>query len=115
MSKKSTDRSRWPLVIIVLGAVFLLVAAGSFIFFSSNGNPLTPPTQTMIPVGAGDIVRVSAADAYAAQTANQAVIVDVRSLEEYSQSHIEGAISIPLNDLPARMGELDPEDWIVPY
>ena len=38
--------------------------------------------------------------------APDAVILDVREPDEWQAGHIEGAIHIPLADLPARVGEL---------
>ena len=42
-----------------------------------------------------------------------AVIVDVRSENEFKSGHIESAVNIPLNDLRSRMDELPkgPEIW----
>jgi rhodanese-related sulfurtransferase len=37
------------------------------------------------------------------------VVLDVREPHEWAAGHIEGAIHIPLGDLPARVGELDPQ------
>ena len=37
------------------------------------------------------------------------VVVDVREPFEWQAGHIEGALHIPLRDLPARVGELDPQ------
>lgn len=36
------------------------------------------------------------------------VVLDVREDHEWAAGHIDGAIHIPLGDLPARVGELDP-------
>jgi hydroxyacylglutathione hydrolase len=36
----------------------------------------------------------------------QAVVLDVRRDSEWSQSHLDGAVHIPLHELPARLGEL---------
>jgi len=36
-----------------------------------------------------------------------AQILDVRNLTEYSSSHVDGAINLPLGRLPERLGELD--------
>jgi rhodanese-related sulfurtransferase len=36
------------------------------------------------------------------------VVLDVREDHEWAAGHIDGAIHIPLADLPARVGELDP-------
>lgn len=35
-------------------------------------------------------------------------VLDVREPEEWAAGHIQGAIHVPLGDLPARAGELDP-------
>jgi rhodanese-related sulfurtransferase len=36
------------------------------------------------------------------------VVLDVREDHEWAAGHIDGAIHIPLGQLPARVGELDP-------
>lgn len=36
------------------------------------------------------------------------VVLDVREQHEWDAGHIDGAVHIPLGDLPARVGELDP-------
>lgn len=38
-------------------------------------------------------------------------IIDVRSPEEYQESHIKGAISIPLDEVASRAGEI-PKDGV---
>ncbi len=43
------------------------------------------------------------------------VVIDVRPAEEYGILHIAGAISIPLNELKARLDELPREQEIVAY
>jgi rhodanese-related sulfurtransferase len=42
-------------------------------------------------------------------TADGWVILDVRESWEWAEGHIEGAVHIPLGDLPARVDELDPQ------
>ncbi len=37
------------------------------------------------------------------------LLLDVRSAGEYRTGHVPGAINIPINELPARLGELDGE------
>jgi rhodanese-related sulfurtransferase len=44
-----------------------------------------------------------------------AILLDVRPALEYRQGHIAGARSIPLDQLEARLSELDPEREIVAY
>lgn len=45
--------------------------------------------------------------------AGGALLVDVRTPEEFSARHIEGAVNIPLADLDRRMAELGPRDRAV--
>lgn len=43
------------------------------------------------------------------------VLLDVREVWEFQLVHLDGAISIPLGELPKRYGELSPADEIVVY
>lgn len=40
-------------------------------------------------------------------------VIDVRTPEEFAQGHIPGARLIPLNELPARAGEIDRHDEVI--
>lgn len=42
-----------------------------------------------------------------------AVIVDVRTVEEFSEGHVPGSVNIPLNQLQAKIQELKKDDKIV--
>jgi rhodanese-related sulfurtransferase len=42
-------------------------------------------------------------------------IIDVRSREEYQESHIKGAISVPLNEIASRAGEIPKDSIAVLY
>lgn len=42
-------------------------------------------------------------------------ILDVRPTDEFAQGHVPHALNIPLNDLNARLSELDPKQEIVAY
>ena len=48
-------------------------------------------------------------------SAGDVVLVDVRPPEEYAAGHIEGAQSIPLEELARRLAELPPDAEIVAY
>jgi rhodanese-related sulfurtransferase len=50
-----------------------------------------------------------------ALVARGAVLLDVRSEVEYAIGHLDGAINIPVDELPARTDELDPHASIVVY
>jgi rhodanese-related sulfurtransferase len=41
------------------------------------------------------------------------LLLDVREPREYAHCHIEGSVHIPMNDIPSRLAELDPEQEIV--
>jgi rhodanese-related sulfurtransferase len=43
----------------------------------------------------------------------QPLLLDVREPWEYQTCHIEGATLIPMNTIPARQEELDPESTII--
>lgn len=43
------------------------------------------------------------------------VLIDVRSAEDFAQGHIPGALSIPLADLPGKLGSLPKDKTIVAY
>ena len=52
---------------------------------------------------------------YMVDSGRNFVLLDVREEWEYQLVHIEGAVSIPLGELPKRFGELSPVDEIVVY
>lgn len=47
--------------------------------------------------------------------AGEVLVLDVRPAEEYAAGHIPGAVSVPLADLPARLGTLPAGTEIVAY
>ncbi len=58
---------------------------------------------------------LSRADFLLRLTAGDTVVLDVRPVLEYRQGHVAGARSIPLDELEARIGELDPQFDVVAY
>jgi rhodanese-related sulfurtransferase len=54
--------------------------------------------------------------AYIAEHPSDSItLLDVRQLSEYQESHIPGAVLIPLPELNDRLGELDPEKPTLVY
>ncbi len=43
------------------------------------------------------------------------MVIDVRSREEYEQSHIKGSISIPLGEIPLHLAEIPRDKLVVLY
>jgi len=59
------------------------------------------------PAGTGPGAEpMSLAEATQRRDRGEAVIVDVRSRQEYEAGHLSGALSLPLDELEARVGEL---------
>ena len=84
--------------------------------------PATPPPVISAATSAApsdvpypDVIRVSVGNARAAQELKQAVFVDVRDKAQYAQSHIAGALSIPLSEFESRLNELNKDQWIITY
>jgi 3-mercaptopyruvate sulfurtransferase SseA len=74
--------------------------------------------QAPMPVSDEDLAkarRISRAEAMKMVKAKKAVYIDVRSKEIYEESHIPGAINIPLSQLPARFKDLPPKKFLITY
>jgi 3-mercaptopyruvate sulfurtransferase SseA len=75
--------------------------------------PVVQPAAPADPLA--EAPRISAADAKKALDAGQAILVDVRSLDSWQEEHAKGAISIPVNEIYARSGELPKDKQIIAY
>ena len=79
--------------------------------------PTSASTPNNVPLSEAQVERIPVEAALAALQSGAAVIVDVRSAEAYAQSHIKGAISIPLAEIennPTGL-KLDKQQWIITY
>jgi hypothetical protein len=103
-------KSLFPLFLLG-GGVLLLLAGLVSVFFNQKPEAIGAAT----PASVEQVQRVSLEDARAALDSGTAVFLDVRSRESYAAAHIPGAVLIPLNELPTRMGELNQGSWIIPY
>jgi hydroxyacylglutathione hydrolase len=70
-----------------------------------------------VAVGDGDVIEISPVMSVRALAAvrhhRPVVVVDVRSNSEWGAGHIDGAVHVPLPDLPGRIGELPAgELWV---
>lgn len=59
--------------------------------------------------------QISAAEVRAQLRAGGVILLDVRPWVEYQAGHLPGAISIPLDELERRLGELLPDKTVVAY
>jgi rhodanese-related sulfurtransferase len=71
-------------------------------------------TPTLMHWGSFGDVTVEEASNLIADKPNL-VILDVRTQSEYDDGHIEGAILIPVQELPDRLDELDQSDELLVY
>ncbi|OGO31097.1 MAG: hypothetical protein A2Z16_15560 [Chloroflexi bacterium RBG_16_54_18] len=115
MPQRRAPSSILPLVLVALGVLLILGAGGWYYYLNLSPPEIVQPSSSVEEENYPDVARVSLADAKAAYDTGSAVFVDVRSAESYAQSHIPGALSIPLAELPDRISELKPSDWIITY
>ncbi len=108
-------KSILPIALIIFGGLLFLGTAAWYIYTNASQPDLTLVPTAIVESTYPEIPRISVQDAKAAYDIGNAVFVDVRDPETYAQSHIVGAISIPLQDLPNRIKELDPQAWIITY
>ena len=110
---KRKQNSSVPIFLAIGGGLLLIAAA---ILLATQNAPTAPTSAAPFEEETyPEIPRVSLDEAKAALDSGSAIIVDVRSAEAYQASRIKGAINIPLADLETRLGELDPNQWIITY
>ncbi len=120
MAKKTKNRGNSfnpALGVVLLGVVLLVIAGVVLITQGQNRNnqPVATVAVQTNDIPYPEVPRVSLADAKAAFDAGNAVFVDVRSASDYASEHISGALSIPESEMPTRLTELNPQDWIITY
>ena len=108
MPKKKKKTFDSTSLLIFGGGMVVVLGAAVLIGLLSKGTPFSVPAAENIP-------RVTVAEAKAAQENGSAIILDVRDEESYTNSHIAGALLIPLTELQQRLKELDKEKWIITY
>ena len=91
--------SRFALVLLALLAAAFLPGA------SRVGSAQQPPIE---------LIRVDQVNALL-QKGTPAQLVDVRSRQEYLTRHIKGAISIPLDTIELRAGDISRQGLVVLY
>ena len=75
------------------------------------------PQNNGIPRTEADVPRIEVHAAKAALDSGQAILVDVRSVDQYAKGHAAGAISIPLEKFEVSIDKLSLEksQWIITY
>ena len=104
----------FPIILMVIGLVILIGAiAGVFLLSGNDDQPVVSNTEPEVPYP--QIQRVDLSTAKEAFDNGTAVFVDVRGEAYFQEGHIPGAVSVPLNQLEARLDELGQNDWIILY
>ena len=101
------------LVVVILGIVFSLGSWRSSPA-DSAANPTALPLSTR-PIPYPEVPRISVQQAREQLAQGEILMVDVRSRASYDSQHIEGALSLPEDEIESRLDELDRERTIVLY
>jgi hypothetical protein len=112
---KSSNRSKRPILLMAIGGILILFAVGVLLLNPPDQTATLPGTSLATESSFPEIPRVSLTDAKAAHDAGTAVFVDARPQSSYASGHIPGALSIPADQLPQRLGELNKSSWIITY
>lgn len=120
MSRKSRkNKTKNKASLLVVGAGLALVIFAAFLLLRQPSQPAaatqSPSPQHSAEETFPEISRVSLADSKASLDSKEAIFIDVRDASAYAESHVPGALSIPLAELDERLGELDPSQWIITY
>ncbi|MBA2732818.1 MAG: hypothetical protein H0U54_07980 [Acidobacteria bacterium] len=83
---------------------------------SGNSSAATPQPPSSGSIAPSDgVKRVTTVEVREALSKGTALVVDVRGDVAYKQSHIKGSISVPLEQVAARVKELPRDKMIVTY
>jgi len=89
-------------VVAVMVGVFVYQGAGEL-----SGNPILKSQD--------DVPRLTVAEVQQAMQNEGAVLLDVRTPEQYAASHVQGALSVPVSDLDSYLSGLDKDAWYITY
>jgi hypothetical protein len=110
-------RSPLPVLLLIVGV--LLLVGGSLVYLLNRPEAVPAAIHTPAAVESDipypEVVRISVEEAKAQVEAGTAVLLDVRPFEDYQTLHATNAISIPLDELTGRTGELPQDAEILTY
>ncbi|RPI52971.1 MAG: hypothetical protein EHM56_07770 [Chloroflexi bacterium] len=99
-------------VAIVVGLVLSIEGRGAEA--SLQPNATAQPLATS-PLPYPNVPRISVAETWEGMQAGQVLLLDVRSRESYNSLHATDAVSIPEDEINARLGELPRDRDIILY
>ncbi|HYH84714.1 MAG TPA: rhodanese-like domain-containing protein [Pyrinomonadaceae bacterium] len=80
---------------------------------SAQSNAASQPAQAK--ANADGVRRITVAELQQMLERGEAIVVDVRTKEQYALGHIKGAILMPTGEVSTRLGELPKDKQIVFY
>jgi predicted sulfurtransferase len=106
--------------VVIAGLLCIVTGASAFAQAQMTPQPqAAEPAAQSAPQAPADPLaaapRISGEETRKALAKGEAVLVDVRGKESYDLEHAKGAISLPLSELPNRMGELPKDKKIITY
>jgi hypothetical protein len=108
--RKKKNQALLP--IILFAGVILLSIGGLILADNIRQARIENPGEI---TNQDEIPRVTAQEAYEAVMNGEAVLVDTRAEAVYQSGHAAGAASIPIDQVEARLDELDPGTWYITY
>jgi hypothetical protein len=111
------------LLIPIVVAVVVVAMVVGIILSIEGGTPTSANSSqgdTALPLNTGsvpnpDVPRISLEEAQSKLAQSEAILIDVRSRESFEKSHAVGAISIPEDEMGARLSELPRDKEIILY
>ena len=110
------------LIPIVVGVVVVAMVVGIILSVEGRGPSVANSLQdnTALPLNTGsmpnpDVPRISLEETQTMLEQGQAILIDVRSRDSFEKSHAQGAISIPEEEMGARLDELPRDKEIILY
>lgn len=111
---KARRSPAWLPIIVIVGGALILVG----LLLNQAG----PPTVADVPdehdtagLPYPDVPRIPVAEARERFDNGTAVIVDVRSAQQYAEAHVPDALSIPLDEIQSRYQEMPADAEIITY
>ena len=112
-----------PMLIPIIVAI-VVVAMIAGVIMSIEGRPASSASSsqasTALPLNTGslpypEVPRISVEDTQTKLEQGQAILVDVRGKESFEKSHAAGALSLPEEEIGARLDDLPRDKEIILY
>ena len=108
-----TKRKNNAILPVILFSLVIILSIGGLVLAQNLrqariSNPGEVGSQDQIP-------RLTVAEAHQAVLNGEAVLLDTRGEEQFNAQRASSAINIPVTEIEARLGELDPDIWYITY